>query len=67
MNDYSPGIMRLLSYGPELVVALRDIVEQHDKFVERSGNQEDAYNLIASRYELFDKARFVLQKVMGES
>lgn len=50
----------------DLLSALDALISQHDKFRTRGGNQEDAYNLIASQYELFDTARVAAAQVRGE-
>lgn len=52
--------------APDLLEALQAIVRQHDKFRERCGNQTDAYDLIASRYELFTAAQASIARARGE-
>ena len=56
---------RLIAAAPDLLEALQSIVGQHDKFRQRNGNQEDAYNLLASRWDIFDNARAAIAKATG--
>lgn len=53
---------RLIAAAPDLLEALQKLVALHDTFCARHGNQEDAYNLVATRWADFDAARAAILK-----
>ena len=53
---------RLIAAAPDLLDALQKLVALHDTFCARHGNQEDAYNLVATRWADFDAARAAILK-----
>lgn len=60
--DEGEANARLIAAAPDLLEALQKLVALHDTFCARHGNQEDAYNLVATRWADFDAARAAILK-----
>lgn len=67
MDIHPKMSVSLFLHCGHVLSALEAIVAQHDEFRNRCGNQEDAYNLIASRYDLFEDARTAIFRARGEA